>query len=121
VNLWRRFLRWKNDGDYWEQSAATNNLQNQREKGQRRGAAAQPDGGESVTTKRRELTHLWRAKLQIGAKADYFYFRAPDELGRASQIAADLADSSPLFRSSPFVQLKAARMVQIECMARLLN
>ncbi len=44
-----------------------------------------------------------------------FYFRGPDDLGAASKIAEDLADSSP------FVQLKAARMVQIECMARLLN
>jgi len=28
VSIWQRFLRWKNDSAYWEQSAATKQLQN---------------------------------------------------------------------------------------------
>ena len=69
----------------------------------------------SAKKKEAMLTHLWRAKLAMGSHSDHFYFRAPDDLGDPSQLAADLADSSP------FIQMRAARIVQIECVARLLN
>ena len=61
------------------------------------------------------LTHLWRATLNIGGKKESFYFRAPDDCSNASALAGDLADRSP------YVALKAARLVSVECVARLLK
>jgi len=62
-----------------------------------------------------ELTHLWRAQLNIGGKREGFHFRAPDDCAIASFIAAQLADQSQ------YITLKAARLVSIECIGRLLN
>jgi hypothetical protein len=55
------------------------------------------------------------AHLNIGRSKEGFYFRGPDDCSAASRIAADLADQSP------YISLKAARIVKIECIARLLN
>jgi hypothetical protein len=62
-----------------------------------------------------ELTHLWRAKLTISNKVEYFHFRAPDDCSIASFIASQLSDSSD------YVTMKAARLVSVECVGRLLN
>jgi hypothetical protein len=61
------------------------------------------------------LTHLWRASLTIGAKVETFYFRAPDDCTIASSMASQLADQSQ------YITMKAARLVSVECLARLLN
>jgi hypothetical protein len=61
------------------------------------------------------LTHLWRAYLTIGAKIEMFHFRAPDDCALASSLASILADQSQ------YITMKAARLVKIECLGRLLN
>lgn len=61
------------------------------------------------------LTHLWRPNLSIGRNRDGFYFRAPDDCSQACAIAQELADSSQ------YINLKAAPIVSVERIARLLN
>lgn len=61
------------------------------------------------------LTHLWRANLCIGAKKEAFYFRAPDDCTAASSVASRIADQSQ------YITMKAARLISVECISRLLN
>ena len=60
------------------------------------------------------LTDLWRAHLNIGRTNEGFYFRVPDDCTYASLIAKNLADQSE------YIKLKAARIISVECIGRLL-
>jgi hypothetical protein len=62
------------------------------------------------------LTHLWRAHLSLGGRnKESFFFRAPDDCSNASVIAGMIADQSA------YITMRAAKIVSIECMGRLLN
>jgi len=58
---------------------------------------------------------LWRARLRVGPNKDEFLFRANEEFLEASEIAADILDSSPSCK------VAGATIVAVERVSRLWN